>query len=108
MTLSRRSGAVGRIVSYSTLVSRINAARKAVGESGEEQRLIRTISRKGIRFVGEVQSAGACRDHLRKPVIAAMPELGQFSNKQAHLVNISSIFGIVAPPFHQMVLRRGS
>src|SRR5262245_26826461 len=41
----------GRIVSDSTLTSRINAARKAVGDSGEEQRLIRTIARKGIRFV---------------------------------------------------------
>jgi pimeloyl-ACP methyl ester carboxylesterase/DNA-binding winged helix-turn-helix (wHTH) protein len=43
----------GRIVSESTLSSRINAARKAVGDSGSEQRLIRTIARKGIRFVGE-------------------------------------------------------
>ena len=34
----------GRIVSESTLTSRINAARKAVGDSGEEQRLIRTIA----------------------------------------------------------------
>jgi DNA-binding winged helix-turn-helix (wHTH) protein len=37
----------GRIVSESTLTSRINAVRKAVGDSGEEQRLIRTIARKG-------------------------------------------------------------
>jgi DNA-binding winged helix-turn-helix (wHTH) protein len=44
----------GRIVSDSTLTSRINAARKAIGDSGEEQRLIRTIARKGIRFVAEV------------------------------------------------------
>jgi TolB-like protein len=44
----------GRIVSDSTLTSRINAARKAIGDSGEEQRLIRTIARKGLRFVGEV------------------------------------------------------
>lgn len=44
----------GRIVSDSTLTSRINAARKAVGDSGEQQRLIRTVARKGIRFVGEV------------------------------------------------------
>ena len=51
----------GRIVSDSTLTSRINAARKAVGDSGEDQRMIRTIARKGIRFVGEVrvQSNGA-------------------------------------------------
>jgi pimeloyl-ACP methyl ester carboxylesterase len=47
----------GRIVSESTLTSRINAARKAVGDSGEQQKLIRTSARKGIRFVGEVSEA---------------------------------------------------
>ena len=41
----------GRIVSDSTLDSRINAARKAIGDNGEQQHLIRTIARKGIRFV---------------------------------------------------------
>jgi pimeloyl-ACP methyl ester carboxylesterase/DNA-binding winged helix-turn-helix (wHTH) protein len=44
----------GRIVSDSTLDSHVNAARKVVGDSGKEQRLIRTTTRKGIRFVGEV------------------------------------------------------
>lgn len=48
----------GRIVSESTLTSRINAARRAVGDSGAEQALIRTVSRKGLRFVGAV-SQGA-------------------------------------------------
>ncbi|TMJ33733.1 MAG: hypothetical protein E6G96_04045 [Alphaproteobacteria bacterium] len=47
----------GRVVSDSTLTSRINAARKAVGDSGEEQKLIRTIARKGLRFVGAVHAA---------------------------------------------------
>jgi len=46
----------GRIVSESTLTSRINAARKALGDSGEKQELIRTIARKGFRFVGEVRT----------------------------------------------------
>jgi adenylate cyclase len=45
----------GRIVSESTLTSRINAVRKAVGDSGERQNLIRTVAKKGIRFVGAVQ-----------------------------------------------------
>src|SRR5579862_6469380 len=45
----------GRIESDSTLTSRINAARKAVGDSGDEQKLIRTIARKGFRFVGDVR-----------------------------------------------------
>src|SRR5207342_3013608 len=45
----------GRVVSDSTLTSRINAARKAVGDSGDNQKLIRTIARKGLRFVGDVR-----------------------------------------------------
>jgi TolB-like protein len=45
----------GRIVSESTLTSHINAVRKAVGDSGEDQRLIRTVARKGFRFVGKVK-----------------------------------------------------
>ena len=45
----------GRIVSEATLGSRVNAARTALGDNGEEQRLIRTLPRKGLRFVGEVR-----------------------------------------------------
>jgi DNA-binding winged helix-turn-helix (wHTH) protein/tetratricopeptide (TPR) repeat protein len=45
----------GRIVSESTLATRINAARSAIGDDGEAQRLIRTFPRKGIRFVGDVR-----------------------------------------------------
>ena len=44
----------GRIVSESTLSTRINAARSAIGDSGEEQRLLRTTHGRGIRFVGAV------------------------------------------------------
>ena len=45
----------GRIVSESALSSTVNAARSAVGDSGKEQRLIRTFTRKGFRFVGQVR-----------------------------------------------------
>lgn len=45
----------GRIVSESALTTRINAARSALGDDGEAQRLIRTLPRRGFRFVGEVQ-----------------------------------------------------
>jgi TolB-like protein/cytochrome c-type biogenesis protein CcmH/NrfG len=45
----------GRIVSDTTLTSRIYAARKALGDTGRDQRLIRTVSRKGLRFVGPVE-----------------------------------------------------
>jgi DNA-binding winged helix-turn-helix (wHTH) protein len=45
----------GRVVSESALTTRINATRTAVSDDGDQQRLIRTIPRKGIRFVGLVQ-----------------------------------------------------
>src|SRR5262245_49212603 len=45
----------GRVVSESTLTSRMNSARSIIGDSGEQQRLIRTMPRKGFRFVGHVR-----------------------------------------------------
>ena len=44
----------GRVVSESALGTRINAARCAIGDSGAQQRLIKTLPRKGIRFIGDV------------------------------------------------------
>jgi DNA-binding winged helix-turn-helix (wHTH) protein/pimeloyl-ACP methyl ester carboxylesterase len=45
----------GRIVSLSTLTSRINAARVAVNDNGKDQRLIKTVPRRGYRFIGNVE-----------------------------------------------------
>jgi TolB-like protein/cytochrome c-type biogenesis protein CcmH/NrfG len=66
----------GRIVSESTLTSRINAARKAIGDSGRDQKLIRTIARKGFRFVGDLRSQQAGDE---SPDAAARPaaEIGE-------------------------------
>ena len=47
----------GRIVSDAALTTRVNAARSAIGDTGEKQRLIKTLPRKGFRFVGTVQEA---------------------------------------------------
>ena len=49
----------GRIVSDAALTTRLNVARNAIGDSGEEQRLIRTLPRKGVRFVATVREAAA-------------------------------------------------
>src|SRR5712664_552429 len=47
----------GRSVSDAALTTRLNVARRAIGDSGEEQRLIKTLPRKGFRFVGQVREA---------------------------------------------------
>ena len=44
----------GRIVSDAALNSRINSARRALGESGEKQTLIKTVPRRGFLFVAKV------------------------------------------------------
>ena len=47
----------GRSVSDAALTTRLNVARSAVGDCGEQQRLIKTLPRKGFRFVGAVREA---------------------------------------------------
>ena len=51
----------GRIVSNSAIAARINAARRAICDDGSQQRWIRTIPRKGFRFIGEVLEEGKTR-----------------------------------------------
>jgi TolB-like protein len=92
----------GRIVSESTLASHINAVRKALGDSGDEQRLLKTVARKGFRFVGDVtetampaQSDAAVADHATstanpnaaltlpdRPSIAVLPFLNLSGDPQ--------------------------
>jgi TolB-like protein len=71
----------GRTVSGSALFNRINAARSAIGDTGDQQRLIKTLPRKGLRFVADVrmrsdavkptQGAALREDELHEP--KAMP-----------------------------------
>ena len=64
----------GRIVSESTVTSHINAVRKAVGDTGDEQRLVRTIARKGYRFVGDVRETAATETtDVAKPDVTGLP-----------------------------------
>ena len=63
----------GRTVSDSTLDSRINAARNAIGDNGKEQRLIRTIPRKGVRFVGAVNGARDAQSWPRARILPNGP-----------------------------------
>jgi TolB-like protein len=72
----------GRIVSDPTLTSRINAARRAIGDSGDEQKLIRTISRRGLRFVGAVirrsdAATGPTPDEPREDLEPRLPLTGR-------------------------------
>jgi DNA-binding winged helix-turn-helix (wHTH) protein len=64
----------GHAVSESAITNRVNAARRAIGDSGEKQRLIRTIPRKGFCFIGAIKedSAASTKDAVPRVLIAAM------------------------------------
>jgi TolB-like protein/Flp pilus assembly protein TadD len=49
----------GRVISEAALSSRISAARRALGDNGNDQTLIRTLHKRGFRFVGEVDEGSA-------------------------------------------------
>src|SRR5215469_3568382 len=64
----------GRIVSDAALTTRINAVRRALGDSGSAQRLVRTFTRRGIRFVGEVSEVSASATQTAgDPLSQALP-----------------------------------
>lgn len=75
----------GRIVSDSTLASHINAVRKAVGDSGLQQKVIRTIPRKGFRFVAVVNEI----KNLEK---------NNFSNDESQAATIASFLALPTKP----------
>ena len=57
----------GRFVSDSALSTRIKAARQAVNDTGEDQKVIRTVHGRGFRFVAEVASDDARQEPAQAP-----------------------------------------
>lgn len=82
----------GRIVSEATLSSRVNAARTAIGDNGEQQALIRTLPRKGVRFVGEVtEDTGAPSLPVTpSPATDTLPETAGLSIAVLPFTNMSA------------------
>ena len=89
----------GRVVSDSALSSRITAVRHAIGDSGARQRLVRTVTRTGYRFVGAVteqtleerkRGDDFASRQIEKPSIAVIP----FANLSGDVKQDRFILGI--------------
>ena len=74
----------GRIVSDAALTTRINVARKAIGDSGAAQSLIRTIHRKGVRFIGEVRETAATPIHSAADALSSPPSRNTEGEAERH------------------------
>ena len=90
----------GRIVSDAALTTRLNAVRRAIGDSGEQQRLIKTFPRKGFRFVGAVH------DEDRRPGTAAVSDALAELSKLAHAAG--KVAASVPDPSERIVGKRRS
>jgi pimeloyl-ACP methyl ester carboxylesterase/DNA-binding winged helix-turn-helix (wHTH) protein len=88
----------GRIVSESTLSNRVNAARRALGDSGARQHFIKTVARRGLRFVGEVReevpknetvASSSARAVEREPAFPVTPPQEVTFCRAADAVNLA-------------------
>ena len=85
----------GRIISDAALTTRLKAVRSAIGDNGERQRLIKTLPRKGFRFVGRVQEEqgpGATLD-ARAPVEPLNPVLALPDNPSIAVLAFTNMSG---------------
>jgi len=57
----------GRFVSETAVTSRIKQVRRALGDDGRAQRLLRTLHGRGYRFTGSVEEVGAEAERTRAP-----------------------------------------
>jgi TolB-like protein/DNA-binding winged helix-turn-helix (wHTH) protein/Tfp pilus assembly protein PilF len=63
----------GRIVSDASLTTRLNAVRRAIGDDGKAQGLIRTFSRKGVRFIETIGDVGGRPQAVPWSTCGALP-----------------------------------
>ena len=90
----------GRIVSDAALTTRLNAVRRAIGDFGEQQRLVKTFPRKGFRFVGAVH------DEDRRPGTAVISNAFAELSKLARAARKAAVS--VPDLFEKVVGRRRS
>jgi DNA-binding winged helix-turn-helix (wHTH) protein len=77
-----------RFVSDATVASRVKAARRAIGDDGSAQRLIRTVTGRGYRFVGRVEVVEHRRttpESLARPPVDLVGRQEQLSALEEHL-----------------------
>ncbi|HSO55128.1 MAG TPA: AAA family ATPase, partial [Actinomycetes bacterium] len=87
-----------RFVSDSALASRVKAARRAVGDSGRAQGLIRTVHGRGYQFLAPVREQGAT---------AALPAAEAPVGREAELARLGELYGLAEQGRRQLVFVTG-
>jgi adenylate cyclase len=114
----------GRIVSESALSSRIKAARQAVNDTGNDQKIIRTLHGRGFRFVAPVEVDDGDRHEHDQPVaetsasVAVLPFVNMSGDPEQEyfsdgitedlIADLSKISGLFVPARNSTFTYKGA
>jgi DNA-binding winged helix-turn-helix (wHTH) protein/predicted ATPase len=93
-------------VSEATLSSRVMAVRKAIGDSGRAQALIRTVRGRGYEFIGAVEQAGAAPIPTQAPS-GALADAARPVGRETELAHLARLLEAAVDGARQFVLVTG-
>ena len=86
----------GRVISEAALSSRINGARRALGDSGNGQNFIKTLHKRGFRFVADVQEITENTDQDRAPPVSETVALNRIVPSPSRSPDVSGLGDVVS------------
>ncbi len=98
----------GRVISEAALSSRINGARRALGDNGNDQNFIKTLHKRGFRFVADVQEISGNTDQDIVPPISESLALGSAASSPSLAPDVSSLGDVVSESIKAEAITRSS
>jgi TolB-like protein/DNA-binding winged helix-turn-helix (wHTH) protein len=97
----------GRIISEAALSSRINGARRALGDNGNDQIFIKTFHKRGFRFLPDVQEISLTSDREVSPLVPNAATSGG-APANASLTEVGGLTDVVSETTRAEAVTRSS
>jgi TolB-like protein/DNA-binding winged helix-turn-helix (wHTH) protein len=98
----------GRVISEAALSSRINGARRALGDNGNDQNFIKTLHKRGFRFVADVQEVSVNSDQDAAPLVPDAVALSSAPVKVSVSAEVSGLGDVVSESIRAEAVTRSS
>jgi TolB-like protein/DNA-binding winged helix-turn-helix (wHTH) protein len=98
----------GRVISEAALSSRINGARRALGDNGNDQNFIKTLHKRGFRFVADVQEVSVNSDQDAAPLVPDAVALSGAPVKVSVSAEVSGLGDVVSESIRAEAVTRSS
>ena len=98
----------GRAISEAALSSRINGARRALGDNGNDQKVIKTVHKRGFRFVADAREIDANSDEVVASLVPEGVVLRSAPEKLSLTAELSALGDVVSESIRAEVVTRSS